>query len=721
MGVDVSPFFSAVAISGSATDLTTGTLPNARLSAVPNSALANSSITIAGHSVSLGGSQTLAAADLTNGTTGSGSVVLATSPTIPSPTFSTAYASRDLTHPVDQGGLLRWKAIHGTSVFQGIDAGGIELSMNLASAGDFSSSRVLLSIIDNYDHTGSVLNQPPPVGINIGSDGDFRVNTNHWTIYSDNGLHSASAQGHLTTSGGVVTAVFLDTPGGGGYSVAPIVKAIEPGGGSGTGCVIQSSINGSGNLTGITLVSGGSGYGPSSNVILWIQASPTDQLDQGPQLDLVRNVPAPPYSYLGILNFEGQSTSGVVDTIYACITGQVVDPTLGVQHGRLSFQTGGPFVTNAGNNPRCFVGLGFYSVGAIGGDPGQDYINFKGYQIDGMDIFSGTHSWSATQKFIKVISGNTSYGIELSLNGTVGQITGLNTLETTFNPLQIATSGSPTMYFDTNNRVGINKTSLSYAFDVAGDVNINSGNVYRVNGAQIAASNLSDGNTGTGTLVHATNPTFGGNVNLSTGGSIVTNANDASFQSARHLYLRSANGGQYIILDDIGQLGTNLVYPKTDNTTSLGTSGNRWTVVYATTGTINTSDSGDKLLRPEPIDERELRAVGKVRAVAYQMRDAIDLKGADAARWHYGYTAQDWVEAYGSEGLDPWRFGAFCKDLDTPIEIDGDGDIVSVEPREHLALRYDQCLALKICYLEHENEKLQLRITTLESKLLGHQ
>ena len=69
---------AAVATSGSATDLTTGTLPNARLSAVPNSALANSSITIAGHSVALGGSQALAASDLTNGTFGSGAVVLRT-------------------------------------------------------------------------------------------------------------------------------------------------------------------------------------------------------------------------------------------------------------------------------------------------------------------------------------------------------------------------------------------------------------------------------------------------------------------------------------------------------------------------------------------------------------------------------------------------------------------------------------------------------------------
>jgi hypothetical protein len=49
---------------------------------VTNSDLQNSSIVIAGHTVSLGGSQNLAASDLTNGTTGTGDVVLATSPTI---------------------------------------------------------------------------------------------------------------------------------------------------------------------------------------------------------------------------------------------------------------------------------------------------------------------------------------------------------------------------------------------------------------------------------------------------------------------------------------------------------------------------------------------------------------------------------------------------------------------------------------------------------------
>jgi hypothetical protein len=57
-----------VPASNDASALTTGTLPNDRLSAVPNSALANSSITINGSATSLGGSATINT-DVVNDTT----------------------------------------------------------------------------------------------------------------------------------------------------------------------------------------------------------------------------------------------------------------------------------------------------------------------------------------------------------------------------------------------------------------------------------------------------------------------------------------------------------------------------------------------------------------------------------------------------------------------------------------------------------------------------
>ena len=67
----------------------------------------HSSLTIAGHIVSLGGVQTLAAADLTDGTSGTGNIVLATSPTLVTPALGTP-ASGVLTNctglPIAGGG-----------------------------------------------------------------------------------------------------------------------------------------------------------------------------------------------------------------------------------------------------------------------------------------------------------------------------------------------------------------------------------------------------------------------------------------------------------------------------------------------------------------------------------------------------------------------------------------------------------------------------------------
>lgn len=96
------------------------------------------SITIAGHTVPLGGSQNLAASDLTNGTTGSGDIVLETSPTIASPTLTgtASVANITLTGTFNLNGetVSGSATFAGSLTFSGANAYGTPASITLTNA-----------------------------------------------------------------------------------------------------------------------------------------------------------------------------------------------------------------------------------------------------------------------------------------------------------------------------------------------------------------------------------------------------------------------------------------------------------------------------------------------------------------------------------------------------------------------------------------------------------
>lgn len=144
--------------------------------------------------------------------------------------------------------------------------------------------------------------------------------------------------------------------------------------------------------------------------------------------------------------------------------------------------------------------------------------------------------------------------------------------------------------------------------------------------------------------------------------------------------------------------------PTADNTQTLGTGSFRWSVVYAGTGTINTSDGTKKTVRGG-LTEDELAAWGSLEWVIYQFNDAIAEKGADVARLHCGLTAQMVRDAFAAHGLDAHRYGLFCEDDEyVSVEVGKDQDgtpICENRPtgRKVLGLRYEECLAFEAAYV----------------------
>jgi hypothetical protein len=96
-----------------------------------------------------------------------------------------------------------------------------------------------------------------------------------------------------------------------------------------------------------------------------------------------------------------------------------------------------------------------------------------------------------------------------------------------------------------------------------------------------------------------------------------------------------------------------------DNAVDLGSSSVRFDDVYATNGTIQTSDRNQKQDIAELSDaEKRVAVAAKGLLRKYRWIDAVAEKG-DNARIHFGIIAQDLEDAFTAEGLDAGRYAMF--------------------------------------------------------------
>ena len=140
------------------------------------------------------------------------------------------------------------------------------------------------------------------------------------------------------------------------------------------------------------------------------------------------------------------------------------------------------------------------------------------------------------------------------------------------------------------------------------------------------------------------------------------------------------SGDLYIGNSDTGLMfagGSDAILPTNDsslrdNAIDVGHSSFRFDDIYATNGTIQTSDRNEKQ-DIEELSEAEQRVAIACKGLLRKFRwiDAVEKKGDDA-RIHFGIIAQDLQDAFTAEGLDAGRYAMFISstwyEKQTPVD-----------------------------------------------------
>ena len=183
---------------------------------------------------------------------------------------------------------------------------------------------------------------------------------------------------------------------------------------------------------------------------------------------------------------------------------------------------------------------------------------------------------------------------------------------------------------------------------------------------------------------------YGVNAVLNLGG---TSSYGAVTAGTGGLYMGSSGTSRYQFTDDY-------LRPVADNTRYLGSASQRWNTVYAGTGTINTSDRDEKQ-QIDALSDAEKAAGVELRGMVrkFKFNDAVAAKG-DNARIHFGVIAQDVEAVFVAHGLDPSRYGLFCRDTwEAEDEVVSDDGVVLSPAKQagtRLGIRYDELFAFII-------------------------
>jgi hypothetical protein len=161
--------------------------------------------------------------------------------------------------------------------------------------------------------------------------------------------------------------------------------------------------------------------------------------------------------------------------------------------------------------------------------------------------------------------------------------------------------------------------------------------------------------------------------------------------SGAHRFFAASSGtaGETVALTEQLQIeAAGTVRPGSDGGQNFGAASFRWAQLFASTGTINTSDAREKTA-VRALTTAEVNAAKALAAEvgAFKFLSAIAAKGEPAARLHVGMTVQRAIEVMTAHGLNPMAYGFICYDEWDADEEQGlsAGNRYSLRPDELLA------------------------------------
>ena len=157
-----------------------------------------------------------------------------------------------------------------------------------------------------------------------------------------------------------------------------------------------------------------------------------------------------------------------------------------------------------------------------------------------------------------------------------------------------------------------------------------------------------------------------------------------------------------------------------DDGITLGNGSFRFSSIFATSGSVSTSDETEKQ-NIATLSSKELNAAKKLSTLfkTFKWKSAVEKK-ADKARIHTGIIAQEVQKVLQDEGLDASNYAFWCSDTwweknnevyDTKEEAP-DG----ATERTRLGVRYNELLAFIGASTEQRLASMEARLTALESK-----